>query len=682
MKKLIILLTIAVLICLAVPAMAGGDGIAFDESVSVIREGETLQTVLTREGEAADGEVTYTSSNAKMATVDGNGLVTAILKGKVTITATVKAEKKTYKAQLKLEIVRPVTAVTINEAKLEICSATDEKVTPLLTARENAEENELPVLFLPMKKKLTLTPTVEPKDASNRNVTFTSSDESVFTATKGILNGATPGEAILTIASESNPEVMIRYRVLVVQPVTKITVSASEPAVIVGGQTTVTAAVEPENATVKNVTWSSGDESILTIDEKGTVTGLKRGTGRIIATADDGSSIRANYSLKVVQNPESVTLSAEEMTIDVSKTAICKATVEPTNTDNKKVTWTSSDESVATVDKNGKITGKTVGDCTVTCTSEAVESVTASMKVHIQQPVRKLSFRDKTAYAYVDEGTQLVWKIEPADATNQVLEFKSAKESVATVDENGVVTGVASGKAKITATTTDGSKRSATIMVEVGKHVTGVEMIRRHAYIDVGEIATAGANIEPGDALNHNMAWQSSDTGIVKTEGNTNHKMKLTGVAKGDAVITGTTEDGGFETSLQVTVGDYDHGLSFDGFDWDRSGKVWLNVKNKLKKLNVTQITAELSLWDCSGESVEPAVINTKNGSNTVEIVWGGSLASGKTTGQSGWRMINYMKPSCGMDYTRGQITIKSYQIDNDWIKCIRKKNQPFRYWD
>ena len=311
MKKLIILLTIAVLICLAVPAMAGGDGIAFDESVSVIREGETLQTVLTREGEAADGEVTYTSSNAKMATVDGNGLVTAILKGKVTITATVKAEKKTYKAQLKLEIVRPVTALTINEAKLEICSATDEKVTPLLTARENAEENELPVLFLPMKKKLTLTPTVEPKDASNRNVTFTSSDESIFTATKGILNGATPGEAILTIASESNPEVMIRYRVLVVQPVTKITVSASEPAVIVGGQTTVTAAVEPENATVKNVTWSSGDESILTIDEKGTVTGLKRGTGRIIATADDGSSIRANYSLKVVQNPESVTLSAE-----------------------------------------------------------------------------------------------------------------------------------------------------------------------------------------------------------------------------------------------------------------------------------------------------------------------------------------------------------------------------------
>ena len=76
MKKLIILLTIAALVCLTFTAMAAGDGIAFDTSVNAINEGETLQTALTREGAAAEGDVTYTSSNPKMATVDENGLVT------------------------------------------------------------------------------------------------------------------------------------------------------------------------------------------------------------------------------------------------------------------------------------------------------------------------------------------------------------------------------------------------------------------------------------------------------------------------------------------------------------------------------------------------------------------------------------------------------------------------------
>ena len=406
MKKLIILLIIAALACLAVPAMAAGDGIAFDMSVSAINEGETLQTVLTREGEAADGEVTYTSSNPKMATVDENGLVTAVKKGRVVITAAVKGAKKTYKAQLKLDIVRPVTAVTVNESKLEVYAASDAKVASLLTARENAEENELPVMILPVKKRISVAATVEPKDATNRNIIFAGSDDAVFTAAKNVITGVAPGEAILTIGSQSNPDVSKRYRMLVVQPVKKILVEASEPAVIVGQQVTVSSKAEPENASIKDVIWSSGDERIVTVDQNGTVTGIKRGNGRIIATAADGSNVRANFNIKVVQNPESVTLSADELTIDIGKTKACKATVLPKNTDNKKVIWTSSDERIATVDKNGRIKGNAVGDCTITCTCEALETVSASMTVHIQLPVKKVTFNGKTALVYVDEETR------------------------------------------------------------------------------------------------------------------------------------------------------------------------------------------------------------------------------------------------------------------------------------
>ena len=680
MKKLIILLTIAALVCITFSAMAAGDGIAFDASVDTINEGESLQTVLTREGEAAGGEVTYSSSNPKIAKVDENGVVTAVMKGHAVITAVVKADRKSYKAQLKLNIIRPATSVSVNAAKLPVYEPSDGKVAPFLTDRSNEDENTLPVLLLPVKKKIAITAEVEPKDASDRNVTFATSDESVFSVVKSSITGITPGEAILTIASKSNPDILARYRVLVVQPVTKLTVESSAPSVTVGQQITVTAKVSPENATMKDVIWSSGDERIATIDANGTITGIKRGTGRIIAAAADGSNIRANYNIKVVQNPENIALSAEEITVDVGRNISCRATVEPKDADDKKVIWTSSDESIATVDKNGRITGKTVGDCTVTCTSAALDSVSASLKVHVQQPVKKLTFNGKVSYVYVNEGTQLSWNIVPEDATNKTLEFKSSKESIATVDASGLVTGVKGGKTTITATTTDGSKRSAKITAMVGEHVTGVQMIRKHAYIDPGETATAGANIEPKDALNKNMTWESSDTNVVTAEGNTNHKMKLHGVANGDAVVTGTTEDGGFQTSIQVTVGDFDHGVSFLDYDYDHAGNTWLTVRNNLN-FPITQITAELQLWDCT-DDVIPAEINTRNGSNKVEIVWSGTLSPGSKTGPRNWRMVNFKTPSCGMDMTRGQITVISFQIDNDWIKTITRRNQPYKYWN
>ena len=679
MKKLIILLTIAALVCLTFSAMAAGDGIAFDTSVNTVNEGETLQTVLNREGAAAEGVVTYTSSSPKAATVDENGLVTAVKKGPAVITATVKVDKKTFKAQLKLNVVRPVTSVTVNTSKLPVYDAADEKVAAFLTARENAEENELPVLLLPVKKRYAITASAEPKDASNRKVTIASSDDSVFTAVKGSVTGVGAGEAILTVASESNPDVTARYRVLVVQPVSKLTIQTSAPTVTVGETITVSAQTVPENATIKNVIWS-GDGKFAAVDANGTVTGLKHGNGRIIATAADGSGVRANINIKVVQNPESIAVSPGEISVAVGRNTVCKATVAPIDADNKKVIWSSSDESIAKVDKNGRITGNAIGDCTITCTSEALESVSASVTVHVVQPVKKLSFNDKTALVYLGETTQLHWTIEPDDATNKTLAFKSAKENIVTVDDDGVVTGVNSGKTTVSATTTDGSKRSAKINVHTGKHVTGVHMVRKHAYIDPGETATAGAYIEPKDALNNNMYWESSDTGVVTASGNTNHKMKLHGVSYGDAVVTGTTEDGGFQTSIKVTVGDFDHGVSFLSYDFDNSGITSMSVRNNLN-FNITQITAVLEVWDCT-EDVVPAEINTKNGSNKVDLVWSGTLPPGGTTGQRNWRMVNFKTPSCGMNNTRGSITIISYQIDGDWIKTITNRHRPNKYWN
>ena len=677
MKKLIILLTIAALVCVTFSAMAAGDGIAFDSTEAAISEGETLQTVLTRGGAAESGELTYTSSDQKVATVDENGLVTAVKKGRAVITAMVKADnKKTYKAQIRVTVLKPVTSVTVNTAKLPVYAPTDEKVAPYLTARENAEENELPVLLLPVKKRYQLTATVEPKDASSRNVTFTGSNDSVFTVAKNAVTGVTPGEGILTIASESNPDVSTRFRVLVVQPVTKVTIVMSDPSVTVGGQTTATAKIEPENATIKSVAWS-GDGKFVSVDGNGTVTGLKHGNGRIIATSADGSNVRANSSVKVVQNPESIKLSSEEITIAVGRTGSCKATVQPNDADNKKVVWSSSDESVATVNKTGQIKGISIGDCTITCTSEALNSVSASATVHIVQPVTRITFSGKLAQVYIGETAQLQWTVEPDNATNKTLAFKSGRDAIATVDAAGIVTGVSAGKTAVTATSTDGSNRKATISVQAGKHVTDIHMYRRHAYIDPGQTAKTKAVIEPKDALNRNIIWSSSDPGVVTVAPNKQElHVDLTGMGYGDAVVTGTTEDGGFEATIPVTVGDFDHGVSFQGgVSWDENAYFWVPVKNETS-FTITQITCSVTVFN-AGEEGNPAwPVNTRTGKNTVDLVWSGHLNPGATTGKSGWKMVNFSRGDADTVYLNGKVTLASYQIDGDWVHTIQAKHR------
>lgn len=677
MKKLIILLTIAALVCVTFTAMAAGDGIAFDRTEAAINEGETLQTALTREGAAEGGELTYMSSDQKVATVDENGLVTAVRKGRAVITAIVKADnKKTYKAQIRVTVLKPVTSVTVDTDKLPVYAPTDEKVAPYLTARENAEENELPVLLLPVKRRYQLIAAVEPKEASSRIVTFTGSDDAVFTVVKNAVTGVAPGEGILTVASESNPEVTTRFRVLVVQPVTRVMIETSEPSVTAGGQITATAKIEPENATIKSVIWS-GDGKFISVDENGTVTGLKHGNGRLIATSADGSNIRANSSLKVVQNPESIKLNPEEITIAVGRNGSCKATVLPNDTDNKKVIWSSSDESIATVNKIGQIKGISIGDCMITCTSEALDSVSASVTVHIVQPVTRVSFNSKLAKVFIGETTQLEWTVEPENATNKTLAFKSAKESIAAVDAEGIVTGVKAGKTTVTATTTDGTKRKATITVQAGKHVTGIHMYRRHAYIDPGQTAKTKAIIEPKDALDREIIWTSSDPGVVVVAPNKQElHVDMIGMNYGEAVVTATSEDGGFEATIPVTVGDFDHGISFQGsVNWDENAYFWLTVKNETK-FPITQITATVTVYD-AGQPGNPAVAaNTKTGKNSVDLVWTGHLNPGATTGKSGWRMVNFSRGDADTIDLNGKVTLASYQIDGDWVHMIQSKHR------
>ena len=239
----------------------------------------------------------------------------------------------------------------------------------------------------------------------------------------------------------------------------------------VGENTTLIAAVMPENADDKAVTWSSSNTSVATVDDDGTVSAVAAGSAVITATTADGGKI-ATCIVTVTPATvavESVSLDKTSLSLVVGDTETITATVNPDNASNKTVNWSSSSTAVATVDANGNITAVAVGTAVIIAstvdggkTAFCTVTVTASAAV----PVQSVSLNKTELSLNVGESVTLTATVLPENADNKAVTWSSSDAAVATVDSNGKVSAVAAGSAVITVKTTDGEK-TATCTVTV-----------------------------------------------------------------------------------------------------------------------------------------------------------------------------------------------------------------------
>lgn len=220
----------------------------------------------------------------------------------------------------------------------------------------------------------TLTATVAPSDATNKNVTWKSSNTAVATVDdNGKVTGVAAGEATITVTTEEGGKTAT-CKVIVSDKEIKVTgvkLNKSETSLLVGGNETLTATVLPEDATNQNVTWKSDKPEIATVDANGKVTGVAVGTATITATAQDGSGVSGSCTVTVLAPVKKVTVEPATLTLGKKKSYTLKATVEVSGSGTDTgVTWTSSDETIATVDATGKVTATDkVGTVTITATS-------------------------------------------------------------------------------------------------------------------------------------------------------------------------------------------------------------------------------------------------------------------------------------------------------------------------
>ena len=234
----------------------------------------------------------------------------------------------------------------------------------------------------------------------------------------------------------------------------------------------LTATVTPEDAEDRSVTWSSSDNSIATVNAEGVVTAIKEGTATITATTNDGSNLKATCTVKVSIMPvASITLNITEKTLEEGETVNLTASVLPANASNKSLAWTSSDENVATVDANGLVTAVKEGTATITAKANDGSNVSAQCTINVSDSfifVSKISLEKMQVTLNIGETATLNVTIEPANATNKEIAWKSSNPSIATV-ENGVVTAISAGTIYVSASTTDGSNQSDVCIVTVNE---------------------------------------------------------------------------------------------------------------------------------------------------------------------------------------------------------------------
>lgn len=281
-----------------------------------------------------------------------------------------------------------------------------------------------------------------------------------------------------------------------------------------------------------------------------------------------------------------ITLDQENISFsDIGASVQLTATILPTDADNQKVIWKSSDTSVATV-KDGKVTCTGYGTAIITATSEeggyiATCNVTATKKVVLPSSI---TLDRKEATIKVGEATTLKANVLPADADDKTIVWSSENSDIASVTNDGVVTGMKAGTTKIIVTTNANGLKDECILT-VLQPATGITLDRQDiSFANIGENVQLTANVLPEDASNKNVSWASSDTKVAIVS---NGNVVCTGY--GTAVISAITEDGGYMATcvINATSGIIDINEDKDFQDAKRYDAAGREINNPINGLNI-----------------------------------------------------------------------------------------------
>ena len=399
--------------------------------------------------------------------------------------------------------------------------------------------------------KSTLSATVLPSNASNKDVSWASSDANIATVSKdGEVTGIKPGSTTVTVTTidgkkTAKCQVAVEKRIY---PVESVSLDKASLELTEGDKATLTATILPENASNKNISWTSGDEKIATVSANGEVTAVAPGKATITVTTEDGAKTakcKVTVKAKTI-HVESITLNKTELRLERLDRYTLTATIKPDNATNKEVKWSTSDDNIVTF-FFGDIMAKQAGTAIITATT-VDGGLTATCKVTVKEigaiDVTGISLNKSTTTLFIGKKETLVATITPSNATDKTVTWDSSDPTVASA-KDGEVSALKAGKTTITATSKDGGYTAA-CEVTVSDQSPEIKIDK-----DNYTVACSGETINLNITANINYAITSKDNWIkVKGDNLTISANNSTQERTGTATISNSE----YGISLTITI--------------------------------------------------------------------------------------------------------------------------------
>ncbi len=374
------------------------------------------------------GQVNWSSSDPQVVSVDTNGTLTGICAGEAEITAVMGEYQATCHIIAGGTAVNP-TSIEFTEKRLEM---------------NKGESARLSLNYTPA-------------EATNRLVTWTSSDNSVVTVENGRIYAKTPGTATITAVSAGGSA---ECKITVYNPLKEIYSDYNELTLNKGENKKITASYHPFDTTDdKTVIWRSEDESIVTA-ENGVITAVKPGTTKVTAVA---GTLTHSIPVSVLVPAKSIAFSQTSVLLTAGQKQAVTLQVQPEDT-TEDVIITSSDESVATYSEGTIIAGKR-GKATITA---VCGSLSASVQITVDTDIKSITLNKTNLNLYLGGNEILGVAYNPTNtADDKTVTWVSSDETVVKVDSKGKVQTVGTGTATVTATAGGNKKAVCTVSVKL-----------------------------------------------------------------------------------------------------------------------------------------------------------------------------------------------------------------------
>ena len=456
--------------------------------------------------------------------------------------------------------------------------------------------------------------------ANNTSLTWQSSNPDVATVdANGVVIGISEGKATITVRNSNGLSASSEVTVTNINtPITKVSLNYSDLEIKKDSSQGLRATITPKETTDdKTLTWESNNPEVATVSSTGVVTARRPGNAIITVRTSNGLTDTCNIT--VISQITSVHLNLTAITLDEGVSQTLRATINPSDTtDDKTLTWLSSNTNVATVDQEGNVTAVKEGVATITVTT--VNGRRAECKITVNKPSENIPIEsvslDKTTLTLEEqEAETLVATINPSDTTDdKTLTWKSSNPEVATVDNNGKVTAVKEGSATITVTTVNGKEATCTVTVtKKPVPIESVSLNKTTLTLEEQQAETLVATINPSDTTDDKtLTWKSNNPEVATVD----QEGKVTAVKEGTTTITVTTVNGK-EATCTVTVLNataledaIDRAETIDGSTYTADSYSALQTAIANGKAVLESATATQDDIDLAVEAIETAIDN------------------------------------------------------------------------